>query len=250
MVNNFDNDPYIKFINKKGAPLMSIQAYNLQIEEVKEWLDSGSGLSYNDYFVNKHNEDIGKDSYTDLVSDIESFEKTLNDCDGLDDDQVLALKDKIKNFEAKLKDKVKPKTITISSSVHNKIKRHCSIFNLKIGDWVEELVLRELNNLPIKPYTKEDEENEKKDILVRYLKSRETNKLMKSEKLILLPKFKFIGYSQVDFKPLYDYTGTEKQFEKDMEKIECKIQLVPRDILSLEYRPEFIQTEVDGFEEK
>ena len=188
------------------------------------------------------------DSYSALLTEINTIEKTLNDCESLDDDQVLSLKDRIKMFESRLKDKIKPKTITISSSVHNKIKKYCSDFGLKIGDWVEETLLKELANLP---YTAHDEEKEKEEIVKRYYESKKTNKLLKSDKLILLPNFKFKGYSQIDFKPIYDYIGTDRQFEKIAENrlLKCNITFVKRDIVVTEYLPEFEKTQVEGFED-
>ena len=74
---------------------------------------------------------------------------------------------------------------------------------------------------------------------------------MKSDKLILLPNFKFKGYSQIDFKPIYDYVGTDRQFEKITEDrlLKCNITFVKRDIVVTEYLPEFEKTQVEGYED-
>ena len=196
-----------------------------------------------------------KDSYTDLVKEINTIEKTLNDCDGLDDDQIIALKDKIKNFEAKLKDKVKPKTITISSSVHNKIKKYCNDFNLKIGDWVEDTLLKSLectdNQIKQKYSTYEEYLDATKDDLIKKWKEyQKINKLIKSDNLILKEKFKFKGFSFVDHKPMYDYLGTNGQLQKDLETIKCKVYLTTnvQELSNTIYVDKFAETPVEGFD--
>ena len=196
-----------------------------------------------------------KDSYTDLVKEISTIEKTLNDCDGLDDDQIIALKDKIKNFEAKLKDKVKPKTITISSSVHNKIKKYCNDFNLKIGDWVEDTLLKALDctDTQIKQkYSTYEEyvEAAKDDLMKKWKEYQKINKLIKSDNLILKPKFKFKGFSFIDHKPMYDYLGTDAQLQKEIETIKCKIYLTTnvQELSNPIYIDKFAETPVEGFD--
>lgn len=214
---------------------------NINTEKIENDLSSAS---YRQNFSNPIFKEQEKDSYTDLVKEINTIEKTLNDCDGLDDDQIIALKDKIKNFESKLKDKVKPKTITISSSVHNKIKKYCQDLGLKIGDWVESSLLKAMNT-----FTNEEvsEDKIKDDIIKRYFESKKINKLLKADKLILMPKFKFKGYSHVDFKPVYDYLGNEKDFAKDMKNIRTNITVVAdnREIYAPSYLPEFADTEIE-----
>jgi len=217
-----------------------------------------------------------KDSYTDLVKEISTIEKTLNDCDGLDDDQIIALKDKIKNFEAKLKDKVKPKTITISSSVHNKIKKYCNDFNLKIGDWVEDTLLKALDCTDTqikqkystyeeyveaakddlmkkwKEYQTYEEyvEAAKDDLMKKWKEYQKINKLIKSDNLILKPKFKFKGFSFIDHKPMYDYLGTDAQLQKEIETIKCKIYLTTnvQELSNPIYIDKFAETPVEGFD--
>jgi hypothetical protein len=196
-----------------------------------------------------------KDSYTDLVKEINTIEKTLNDCDGLDDDQIIALKDKIKNFESKLKDKVKPKTITISSSVHNKIKKYCNDFNLKIGDWVEDTLLKALdctdNQIKQKYSTYEEYvDASKKDLIKKWKEYQKINKLIKSDNLILKEKFKFKGFSFIDHKPMYDYLGTDAQLQKELETIKCKIYLTTntQELSNPIYIDKFAEMPVEGFD--
>ena len=202
-------------------------------------------------YISEKLSDKENNSYTDLVKEINVIEKTLNNCDSLDDEQVIELRDRIKSFESKLKDKIKPKTITISSAVHNKIKKHCQDFGFKIGDWVEETLLEKIaiNAYEVDKRTHEEwVEDEKQKLLEKYKEYKKTNKLIKLDKLVLLPRFKFMGYSQLDFKPVYDYTGTEKQFSEDCENIKTKMTLINRDIYVSKYLPEFSTTEVEGFD--
>ena len=196
-----------------------------------------------------------KDSYTDLVKEINTIEKTLNDCDGLDDDQIIALKDKIKNFESKLKDKVKPKTITISSSVHNKIKKYCNDFNLKIGDWVEDTLLKALdctdNQIKQKYSTYEEYlDASKEDLMKKWKEYQKINKLIKSDNLILKQQFKFKGFSFIDHKPMYDYLGNDLQLQKDLETIQCKVYLTTNkeELSNPIYIEKFAELPVEGFD--
>jgi hypothetical protein len=196
-----------------------------------------------------------KDSYTDLVKEINTIEKTLNECDGLDDDQIIALKDKIKNFEAKLKDKVKPKTITISSSVHNKIKKYCNDFNLKIGDWVEDTLLKALdctdNQIKQKYSTFEEYvDASKEDLIKKWKEYQKINKLIKSDNLILKEKFKFKGFSCIDHKPMYDYLGNNLELEKELETIKCKVYLTTntQELSNPIYIEKFAEMPVEGFD--
>lgn len=200
-----------------------------------------------------------KDSYTNLVDEITSFENILNNCDGLDDDQIITLKDKIKNFEAKLKDKVKPKTITISSSVHNKIKKFCSDFNLRIGDWVEETLLNALDctekysdGIKTKYKTREEWIEASSEELLKKWREYENakiTKLIKAEYYILKPKFIFKGMSMLDHKPMYDYIGTDKEFENDLQSIKCKIFLTTNKAeINKSYLDQFADIPVEGFD--
>ena len=63
----------------------------------------------------------------------------------LDDEQILRLKDALKEIESKLK--VKPKTITISGEAHNIIKNHCATLNESIGEWSERKLLESVSKL-------------------------------------------------------------------------------------------------------
>lgn len=62
--------------------------------------------------------------------------------DDLSDKQIEDIKRQIKDVENKRK--IKPKTITIGSDIHNKVKKYCAINNLKISEWVEEILLKNI----------------------------------------------------------------------------------------------------------
>ena len=40
----------------------------------------------------------------------------------------------------------KIKTLTISSQVHSEIKKYCVVNNIKIGEWVEKVLLEEIRS--------------------------------------------------------------------------------------------------------
>jgi hypothetical protein len=59
---------------------------------------------------------------------------------------LLLLKEKVKEIEKKIKENNKPKTITISGNAHNTIKRFCTSLNFNIGDWCEKILLKEIED--------------------------------------------------------------------------------------------------------
>lgn len=167
-------------------------------------------------------------TYTDIAKDFDSIEKDIMGCEGLEEEQILILKEKLKTFEAKLKEKeIKPKTITISGSVHNKIKNHCGYIGIKIGDWVEKVLLDAIQPAIIKEKLEQEKqfEKQKEDLIQTWIKSKDKNKVIIADKLIMLTNFKFLGYESVNGKPTYDFIGTEKQFKEAKEKIKCNITL-------------------------
>jgi hypothetical protein len=56
------------------------------------------------------------------------------------------LKEKFKEIETKLKEKAKPKTITISGEAHNIIKNHCNALNQSIGEYTEKIMLENVDD--------------------------------------------------------------------------------------------------------
>jgi len=81
--------------------------------------------------------------YASLMSDLDKIDNVSE----LDEEQVLRIKEKFKEVENSLKEKIKPKTITISGPTHNKIKEHCTITMENIGDWSEKTLLSATKNL-------------------------------------------------------------------------------------------------------
>jgi len=82
------------------------------------------------------------------------YNKLMNELDNmdniseLDEEQVLKIKEKFKKVESSLKEKIKPKTITISGPTHNKIKAYCIDNELNIGEWTENTLVKELDRKP------------------------------------------------------------------------------------------------------
>jgi len=79
---------------------------------------------------------INKD-YNDFISNLDK----INDISQLEDEQIIKLRDKLKEIDVKLKEKAKPKTITISVEAHNIIKEYCSKLNESIGEWSEKILV-------------------------------------------------------------------------------------------------------------
>lgn len=158
--------------------------------------------SKTDFFLNK-DLDIKKN---------QEIRYTTGTDEELDDSALLlALKEKVKLIEKKIKDSNKPKTITISGKSHNTIKKFCTALNLSIGEWSEKILLKEIehNNCILidKNYDEEDfiskkwiEEKERKKYLIKY------------NKHILSNEFKFIGYSIIDGYLVYEYIGDDMVF--------------------------------------
>jgi len=132
---------------------------------------------------------------------------------------LLLLKEKVKEIEKKIKENNKPKTITISSNTHNTIKKFCNSLNFNIGDWCEKILLKEIedNNCVIlvedhdsatsyEDRIKQDSEK----IKDKYIKEEvRTKYLIKANKLILSSQLKFNGYSRLDGQPIYEFTGED-----------------------------------------
>lgn len=184
------------------------------------------------------------DSLNNFNEELKSIEETLNMTEYLEDEEITSIRNKMKAFEAKLKDKIKPKTITISSSVHNKIKKYCQDLGLKIGDWVEEILLKSITENKAYMVEERTEEEIHKELGDKYKDFLKPNKLIKVDKLLSSRNFLFKGYSEIDFKPIYDYKGTEQEFIKECERIE-NIEIVNNDLIDTTYKKEFMETELD-----
>jgi hypothetical protein len=138
----------------------------------------------------------------------------LND---IDEDYLAEVKEKLKKAEKKLKEKNKPKTITISGRSHEVIKKHCNLFNYNIGEWTEKVLLEEIqkNNCIIKDERdhKEIEDEEISKLENKYIREwSRSKKLMKSNKLLLSKDLKFSGYSILDGLPIYEILIDSQKF--------------------------------------
>jgi hypothetical protein len=216
-----------------------------------EYIDFDNGKAYLNFNGKKSffaDIEDNRKTYTDIAKDFDSIERDIMGCDGLEEEQILILKEKLKTFETKLKEKeIKPKTITISGSIHNKIKNHCGYIGIKIGDWVEKVLLEAMQPAIITEkldYNQQEKqlEKQKDDLIQTWIKSKDRNKVIISDKLILLTNFKFLGYESANGKPTYDFIGTEEEFKKAREKIKCNITLASDNKRSListyEYKEE------------
>ncbi len=85
-----------------------------------------------------------KEMQSNFLEKIKTFEDNLSD---LSLEQLKSIQSKLKSLEEKLKSEgEKVKTITISEFSHKKIKRYCVENALKINEWVENQLLKSIEN--------------------------------------------------------------------------------------------------------
>jgi hypothetical protein len=141
--------------------------------------------------------------------------------DNLTESDIKNLKTKMREIEKKVREKNKPKTITISGEDHSIIKNYCSSLQLNIGEWASKVLLDEINKhkcILFEDLTSEERmERDVKLIKEKYFtKSNSNLKLFKCNKILFGTIFKFKGYSQVDAKPIYELaSGTENSIIND-----------------------------------
>lgn len=146
-------------------------------------------------------------SFNQEISDL--YIKYSND-DNIDEKDIQMFESTLKTLKKKIKEKNKPKTITISGSVHDKVKKYCNHLNLNIGDFTESVLIKEMKGNECLIFD-EREYQEIKDEEVKKLESNwfetiNSNRnliYVKSDLLVLSKLFKFMGYSYVDGKPIY-----------------------------------------------
>ena len=142
----------------------------------------------------------------------------FNFSDNMTMDQVSNIRKKLKEIERNIKQKNKPKTITISGNSHEYIKRYCTQLNLKIGDWVEEVLKKEImSNSAISNINETYEEYIKKEVEKLSDKYKDFNKVdwfIKSNSYILITGFKFLGCYEADGLPTYKYVGDDWESDK------------------------------------
>lgn len=224
-----------------------------------EYIEFDNGKAYLNFNGKRSffsNIEDNRKTYNDIEKDFDSIERGIIECDGLEEEQIMKLKEKLKSFETKLKEKeIKPKTITISGSVHNKIKNYCGYIGIKIGDWVEQVLLEAIKPAIITEKINYEEyeknlEKQKEDLIQSWIKSKDRNKVIISDKLIVLPNFKFLGYENCNGKPTYDFIGTGAEFKEIKDKISCNIVLAADNKRSLISGFDFKEEELGDIDEK
>ena len=85
--------------------------------------------------------------YETILAHLNMSSKELEKVEDLDYNQILELKNELKNLDLKIKEKIKLKTISITENTHNKIKEYCTGLNKNIGDWSEEILLKEVGTV-------------------------------------------------------------------------------------------------------
>ena len=145
--------------------------------------------------------------YESILKQLKDQELRYDGDDTIDPEefQLAALKAAARKLEQSIKERKKPKTITISGETHNKIKSYCSTMGLNIGKWTEHILLREINdNTCIENVQSNYEEyiNETvEDIKTKYT----TKKTMyKTDKLIMCEVLRLVGESKLDGMPVYE----------------------------------------------
>ncbi len=135
---------------------------------------------------------------------LESMDKS-----SLTEEQILEVKSKMKEMDKKLKEMNKPKTITISSYDHKKIKKYCSSLNLNIGDWVTSILLEKIEDDNCIIRDKFDDEDyvehleRKSNELIQKYKYKKRDVMFKTNKILVNKNFEFVGYSSLDANPIY-----------------------------------------------
>ncbi len=196
--------------------------------------------------------DVEKDDYSRVSSEIDAMEERLSNSEGFDEEQIQSIKERIKKFEDRLKEKIKPKTITISNNVHNIIKNYCNFYNTKIEEWVEKTLLERIEENSPKRYAITTEKA-KEEIETKYKSLGIRKKLVATDKIIgifngvgILNKFKFVGYG-LDSRPIYDYIGTD--IENDIKMIGCNVEVLPEGHIhtATKYQAHYAETEFDDY---
>lgn len=167
--------------------------------------------------------------------------------DELTENDVENLKAKMKEIEKKVKEKNKPKTITISGIDHSIIKSYCNSLNLNIGEWTAKVLIEEIERNRCITYSNETYEEIQeagvKNIREKYkylFEESENEILLKSNKLILSKDLKIKGYSFFDGKPIYEISFDNRESfldyvrENDIDVVLCKKNEISNEIIPTE----------------
>ena len=121
--------------------------------------------------------------------------------------QLAALKAAARKLEQSIKDRKKPKTITISGDTHNRIKTYCATMGLNIGKWTEQVLLREItDNTCVERVQSNYEEyiNETAESIKNKYTAKKTR--YKTDKMIVCDGLRLIGESATTGDPVYELT--------------------------------------------
>ena len=121
--------------------------------------------------------------------------------------QLAALKAAARKLEQSIKDRKKPKTITISGDTHNRIKTYCATMGLNIGKWTEQVLLREItDNACVERVQSNYEEyiNETAESIKNKYTAKKTR--YKTDKMIVCDGLRLIGESATTGDPVYELT--------------------------------------------
>jgi hypothetical protein len=121
--------------------------------------------------------------------------------------QLAALKAAARKLEQSIKDRKKPKTITISGDSHNRIKTYCATMGLNIGKWTEQVLLREItDNACVERVQSNYEEyiNETAESIKNKYTAKKTR--YKTDKMIVCDGLRLIGESATTGDPVYELT--------------------------------------------
>ena len=121
--------------------------------------------------------------------------------------QLAALKAAARKLEQSIKDRKKPKTITISGDSHNRIKTYCATMGLNIGKWTEQVLLREItdNTCVERVQSNYDEYiNETAESIKNKYTAKKTR--YKTDKMIVCDGLRLIGESATTGDPVYELT--------------------------------------------
>lgn len=135
-------------------------------------------------------------------------QETKNDGDttmDLEEFQLAALKAAARKLEQSIKERKKPKTITISGETHNKIKSYCSTMGLNIGKWAEQVLLREItDNVCVEKVQSTYDEfiyENLESIKTKYTKNRTR---YKTDKMIVCDGLRLVGESEITGDLIYE----------------------------------------------
>jgi hypothetical protein len=159
--------------------------------------------------------------------------------DKLNEEDIDFIKKRVRDLENGVKERNKPKTITIPGKAHLKIKNYCKNLNLSIGEWCTKVLLEEIEE---KSCIFDDErdadeirESEMKDITDRYINEINRDKvLIKADLLLVNQNLTFKGYSQYDGNPIYEKTG-----KIDFQDLGIDVKIVKQKEVSLNMSPNY-----------